>query len=359
MNREVTARFFPLPPGVAEADPRRLALALDLPHGEPWGWALAQAVLAAEELATRLSEGAPAGLVRLVEEELAELRDLRNRLREAHPLPDLGTRPATEAEWAALKVLEAGDAGDLAGVYRRYGRAPFVCRSAFVWNRELTPVARPAPASFDELVGYEDAIRQLRRLVERFLKGRPVPPVLLYGARGTGKSTAVRALVSAYGEQGLRLIEVMPDGLERLPLLYQKLWGLPQRFVLFLDDLAFDADDQRYRLLKSLLEGALFARPANTMILATGNRRNLVRETWADREGPAAFDQREETLSFADRFGVVITFPPFDKRRYLQAVERHLGRPLDPETEARAVKFALEGRGFSGRAARQFALLAG
>ncbi len=359
MAPEVTTRFFPLPPGVAEADPRALALALDLPHGEPWGWALAQAILSGRQLARLLIEAAPAGLIRLVEEELAELAELRDRLRKARPVSDLGTRPATEAEWAALKVLEAGDAAALAEVYRRYGRAPFVCRRAFVWNRTLVPVPRPAPASFDQLVGYEAELGRLRRLVERFLKGRPVPPVLLYGARGTGKSTAVRALVPAYAERGLRLVEVMPEGLDRLPELYRELWGLPQRFVLFLDDLAFDADDQRYRKLKSLLEGSLFARPENTLILATGNRRNLVRETWDDREGPAAFDQREETLSFADRFGVVITFPPFDKARYLKAVERHLGRRLEAEIEARALTFALEGRGFSGRTARQFAELVG
>ncbi len=351
--------LLPLDRALLEADPAALALNFDLPHGEPWGWALAQTLLGARELAQTLLGAEPPGLLALVEDELKRLRELREQLRNTRPLADLGVRPARKAEWAALKVLESGGARDLREVYQNFGYAPFACQNAFVWNRRLEVVAHPDPADLDDLVGYEAQKRTLTRLAERFLSGKPVPPTLLYGARGSGKSTAVRALLSAYAEQGLRLIELFPKGLFRLPELYEALFGLPQRFVLFLDDLAFDADDERMRTLKSLLEGSLYKRPENTWIVATGNRRNLVRESWADREGPAAWDTAEELRSLADRFGVVITFPPFDRETYLKAVAHHLGRELDEELMAKALRFAGEGRGFSGRSARQFAELFG
>ena len=347
----------PLDQSLLEGDPTRLALQANLPHGEPWGWALAQSLLNARDLARSLASAEPPGLIALLEEELGRLRELRNTLRERHPLADLGVRPATEGEWAALRVLEEGGARELAQVYRRYGRAPFVCHGSFVFDGSLEPVPKPEPASLDELIGYDEQKHKLIRLTERFLKGKPVPPTLLYGARGSGKSSAVRALLFAYGQRGLRLIEIFPEGLDRLPKLYDELDGLPQRFLLFLDDLAFDADDTRTRKLKSLLDGSLFARPRNTWIVATSNRRNLVREAWSDREGPAAWDQTEELRSVADRFGVVITFPPFDRAHYLQAVAHHLERELDEKTTAAALRFAGEGRGFSGRTARQFAEL--
>ena len=349
----------PLDRAILEADPGALALQFDLPHGEPWGWALAQTLLGAKELARTLTKAEPPGLLALVEEELKNLRALRERLRSTRPLADLGVRPASAAEWAALKVLEEGGPRDLAEVYRRHGRAPFACQRAFVWERGLSVVAHPEPADLEALVGYEAQKQRLVRLAERFLSGKPVPPTLLYGARGSGKSTAARALLFSYAERGLRFVELFPEGLLRLPELYDELRGLPQRFVLFLDDLAFDADDERMRTLKSLLEGSLFARPENTWILATGNRRNLVRESWADREGPAAWDTGEELRSLADRFGVVIAFPPFDRETYLKAVAHHLGRELDEELTSQALRFAGEGRGFSGRTARQFAELFG
>ena len=349
----------PLDRALLEGDPHALALRFDLPHGEPWGWALAQALLSAHALARTLARAEPPGLLALVEEELARLRELRERLRERHPLADLGVRPASSGEWAALKALEEGGARDLARVYREHGRAPFVCHAAFVWNDRLEPVPHPEPAELGDLVGYAHQKKELVRLAERFLSGKPVPPTLLYGARGSGKSTAARALLSAFAERGLRFVELFPEGLFHLPELYEELRGLPYRFVLFLDDLALDAGDERTAKLKSLLEGSLFARPANTWILATTNRRNLVRETWADREGPAAWDTEEELRSLADRFGVVITFPPFDRERYLEAVAHHLGRPLDERTQEAALRFAAHGRGFSGRTARHFAELFG
>jgi len=349
----------PLDPALLEGDAHALALGYDLPHGEPWGWALAQALLGARELARALLTANPPGLLALADDELKNLRRLREELRNRQPLSDLGVRPAHEAEWAALKVLESGDARDLVQVYRSYGHAPFACKGAFVFENQALPVENPGLPRLSDLVGYQEQKRTLTKLAERFLKGRPVPPTLLYGARGSGKSTAVRALLTEYQKEGLRLIELFPESLFRLPELYATLRPLPQRFLLFLDDLALDADDEKARLLKSLLEGSLYARPENLWIVATSNRRNLVRESWADREGPAAWDTAEEIRSLADRFGVVITFPPFDQETYLKAVAHHLGRELNDALKERALRFAGEGRGFSGRSARQFAELYG
>ena len=353
-------RLVPLPPALLGPDPVQALLEEPLPHGEPWGWRLARALLEARPLARRFLEGTPAGLLRLVAEDLDRLRAWRQRLQDEHALSDMGCREAGEAEWAALAVLERGDAEDLVELYRRYGHAPFSLHTAFVWNGTLEPVRHPEPSDEAVLVGYEPQLEALHENVERFLAGRPALPTLLYGARGTGKSTAVKALRVRYGERGLRLVEVLPEGLEALPALLDELRGLPQRFVLYLDDLAYDADDPGWRKLKTLLDGALWAMPENALWIATSNRKNLVREGWSDRPDPGAepgaWDAVQEKLALADRFGLHLTFPPFDQRLYLRAVARHLGQSeLDEATREAALRFARAAHGFSGRTAKQFA----
>ncbi|GIW24800.1 MAG: hypothetical protein KatS3mg069_1067 [Meiothermus sp.] len=184
--------------------------------------------------------------------------------------------------------------------------------------------------------------------------------MLLYGARGTGKSTSVKALRTQYADRGLRLIEVLADGLEQLPALLELLAPLPYKFVLYMDDLAFAGDDERFHKLKALLEGAVYERPSNVLVVATSNRRNLVTQHWSDRPAPdandpASWDTLQDKLALADRFGLVLTFPPFDQQLYLEAVAYILGHELDEATHQAALQFALEGRGFSGRTARHFA----
>ncbi|ADR36407.1 protein of unknown function DUF815 [Oceanithermus profundus DSM 14977] len=353
-------RLIPLPEGLLGPDPVRALLAEPLPHGDPWGWLLARALFGAEALARRFLDGTPAGLLRLVDEDLERLRALRSWLQASHALSDLGCREALAAEWAALEVLDQGGAENLVELFRTHGHAPFALYSAFVWTGALEPVPHPDPADEGVLVGYEPQLARLRANVERFLSGKPALPVLLYGARGTGKSTAVKALRTRYAERGLRLVEVLPEGLERLPSLLERVRGLPQRFVLYIDDLAYDAADPGWRKLKLLLDGAVWAAPDNVLFVATSNRKNLIRERWSDRPDPdaepAAWDGVQEKLALADRFGLQLTFPPFDQKLYLRAVARHLGREeLDEATRAEALRFAMEGRGFSGRTARQFA----
>ena len=355
-------RLIALPPRLFDADPIPALLEHPLPHGDPWGWLLAQALFESEPLARRFLRSYPAGLIRIVNEDLERLRALRSWLQERYALSDLGCREATAAEWAALEVLERGDAEQLAALYRSQGFAPFSCTSAFTWNGELSPVKYPDPVDLDELVGYEKQLNILINNVRRFLQGKPALSTLLYGARGTGKSTAVKALRSKFADEGLRIIEVLPEGLFLLPKLLEQLRDLPQRFLLYIDDLSYDAGDPGWRKLKALLDGAVWATPKNTLLIATSNRKNLVREGWSDRPDPGsepgAWDTLQEKLALADRFGLHITFPPFDQKLYLQAVAHHLDKnQLDEDTRAAALRFALNGHGFSGRSAKQFASL--
>ena len=235
-------------------DPRRLLLELDLPHGEPWGWAFAQGILSSAALALRLYHGLPAGLAALLRKDLEDLRSLLGKLKHEYPLADLGGRTATEAEWAALRLLESGTSEDLPALYRSFGVFPFVQHSAFFWDGKLIPVAHPDPVDFSELVGYHEAIHALKHNTERFLDDIPSLSVLLYGARGTGKSTAVKALRTTYENKGLKLVEVLREGQNDLSDLLELLRPLPYHFVLYLDDLAYSDAETSYRRLKALLE---------------------------------------------------------------------------------------------------------
>ncbi|GIW28183.1 MAG: hypothetical protein KatS3mg070_1546 [Meiothermus sp.] len=332
-----------------------------VPKGEPWAWVLAQRILASEAVPRRLlCEPLSPGLAAWIDEELARLRRELEHLRKQYPYADFGNREPSPAEVEALDVLLRGSSMDVQALYRIYGYGIYTHHSAFVFDGQVRAVEKPDPARFDDLVGYTRQIGMLRTNIERFLAGKPAVPMLLYGARGSGKSTSVKALRTHYAERGLRLVEVLSEGLDQLPLLMEELAPLPFRFVLFMDDLAFAEGDERFHRLKVLLEGAVYERPANVLVVATSNRRNLVSQHWAERpdpnaSDPASWDTLQDKLALADRFGLVLTFPPFDQQLYLEAVAHLLGRELDPDTRTAALQFALGGRGFSGRTARHFA----
>ena len=231
---------------------------------------------------------------------------------------------------------------------------------------ELVPVTRPALPALEDLVGIERQKAEALRNTCQFVAGRPANNVLLWGARGTGKSSLVKALLRALAPQGLRLVAVDRDGLADLPLLVEILADRPERYLLYCDDLAFEHGEAAYLGLKSVLEGGLVELPPNVLVYATSNRRHLLPEPAVDNLAGAPGGEihpdeaADARLSLADRFGLWLSFPPFDQARYLEAV-RHwlarLGAPLEPwaEIEREALRWAMARGSRSGRTAWQFA----
>ncbi len=327
-------------------------LDLDLPRGEPWGYAFAQCLLRAP-WAWRALRPTP-GLMQLIRQDLEALSQELEQRRTAYPLSDLGERPPHPAEEEALAALLARNPEALTRVLQTHGPYPFALYRAFRFSGEVHPRTFRLPRE-DELIGYEAQLEALKANALRFLSGKPALHILLYGARGTGKSTAAKSLLHL---PQARMVEVESKALAHLENLLERLALVPHRFFLFLDDLSLDPEEEAFHHLKALLEGSLEGPPDNVLLLATSNRRHLVRhqgENPLPGADPSAWDELQDTLALSERFGLVLTFPPFDKTLYLKAVAHHLGRSLTPEEEREALRFALQ-KGFSGRVARQFAL---
>ncbi len=245
--------------------------------------------------------------------------------------------------------------------YRDHGAGPFARHRAFLWeNGRLLPVPAPDIPAPDTLIGYRMQRSQVEENTRALLSGRLVNNVLLYGESGTGKSATVKSLLSLPDAEDLRLIEIEKNSVHQMPQLIRSLFGLRQKFILFIDDLAFDQDDRTYGVLKTILEGGLEPRPANVTIYATSNRRNLVRQTFSDRAGDEV--DRDETIqektALADRFGLRICYLGLAMQEYLELVE-HLAekegvRLSKEELHARAVRWDVRHPGRSPRTAQQF-----
>jgi hypothetical protein len=253
----------------------------------------------------------------------------------------------------------------LATYYQQQGTGIFADYKALRWQSgQLVGIAYPDPIQVTNLAGYELQKAALLKNTEFLLQGYPALHVLLYGSRGSGKSSLVKGLLHQYGDRGLRLIEVAKSDLCDLPLIVDQVRDRPQKFILFVDDLSFEEDDEAYKALKVVLEGNLTARPQNVVVYATSNRRHLIREFFGDRPRPKDADEIhnwdtvQEKLSFSDRFGLTLTFEPADQPTYLQIVAhlaQQAGIPLEPaELEYQALQWATRHNGRSGRTARQF-----
>lgn len=236
------------------------------------------------------------------------------------------------------------------------GSGIFAKYRAFQWaDGGLHPIENTDPIRLSDLKNYEAQRNQVIDNTVCFLSGKPAQNVLLYGDRGTGKSSTVKALLNEY--EGLRMIELSKNDVAVLPKLFRELRDIPLHFIITIDDLTFSENDDRFGILKAALEGSLSARPENILIYATTNRRKIVKETVADREINGA-DSIDESMSLADRFGLFITFVKPNREGYLDivrklAADRALSVP-DDRLCAAADRFSVKRGGYSPRIAKQF-----
>lgn len=265
-----------------------------------------------------------------------------------------------------------GLAEKLAEYHSQHGSGIFSEYMAFVWKHGssggyLEGVESPDPVSFADLVSYEMERSAVVENTEQFLSRHPANNILLYGTKGTGKSVTVKALLNEYGNRGLRMIEVPNKYLADFPEIIRQLSGRGQKFILFIDDLAFEDNEENYTAIKAALEGGLERKPDNVLVYATSNRSHLIKERFSDRAGFAsgdpddevhAVDTMQEKLSLSDRFGITVVFTPPDKNKYLDIVDgiaERRGLDVDKEYLHReALKWELRFNGRSPRTARQF-----
>lgn len=238
------------------------------------------------------------------------------------------------------------------------------------WRRQfgqglLQPVTTLNCPPWDALTGIDAQKAELERNTRQFLNGLPTNNVLLAGSRGCGKSSLIKALLPRHAKKGLRLVEVEREDLVDLPDIGARLKDLPWRFILFSDDLSFESGDAAYKPLKAALDGSVAGLPENVLICATSNRRHLMPEFFAENEAaqhlggevrPA--ESIEEKISLSDRFGLTLTFWPFNQDDYLAIVASWvaaLGGVVTNPMRQEAINWATSRGGRSGRIARQFA----
>lgn len=258
--------------------------------------------------------------------------------------------PRPEIDWSRC----------LAARWQRDGRSGF-----------LLPLEVSLDIRLSDLIGVDLQREQLGRNTRQFLDGMPANHALLWGSRGTGKSSLVRALLAEYAASGLRLIEIERDHLADLPRVVEQLHKLPQRFVLFCDDLSFEAGEGDYRVLKSVLDGSLEQAPDNVLLYATSNRRHLVPEKQSDNENWKMIDGElhpneavEDKIALSDRFGLWLSFYPFTQEHFLNVVEHWISQLAkgpglswgrDEELDKAAIRWATGRGNRNGRCAYQFA----
>ncbi|MBR1690491.1 MAG: ATP-binding protein [Oscillibacter sp.] len=327
-------------------------------HTDNWSQYLCGVVMESENICIRSCARGPLSpvLQSSLDRELRFLDGLA-RLR----LSDLPGAPDFLTGWVTEDV-------DLPARYRRrmeevtiWGYGLFAHYHVFtVEDGRLVPVKHPDPQTLDQLPGYEREREKIVANTVALLEGRPANNVLLYGDAGTGKSSAVKAIANAYADRGLRLVEVKKNQLYQIPDLMDALAENPLKFILFIDDLSFTANDDNFAALKAILEGSVGGRAANIAVYATSNRRHLIKETLSDREGDDihAADTRQELMSLSARFGLTVTFASPDRDRYLRIVSelaRQYGVEMgETELAVRSEAFAIRAGGRSARVAKQF-----
>lgn len=274
----------------------------------------------------------------------------------------LKTLPAWETGEAASPLNRnwKNQIDELITYHQKNGYGMYSKYTAFIWrDHALCPIAGTDPILLTDLKNYETQRQKVIDNTESFVNGYPSNNVLLYGDRGTGKSSTVHAILNEYAKHGLRMIEISKDDITDLNLIREQLAQCPMKFIIFIDDLCFDSHDDSFGKLKAALEGSLSGRKPNTIIYATSNRRHLIKESFSDRENDInRNDIMQEQLSLSDRFGLCITFINPDKKGYLDIVDKIAAdRSLDVDKDKLhlvAEQWASRKGGRSPRCARQF-----
>lgn len=227
-------------------------------------------------------------------------------------------------------------------------------------GNRIVPVINPDQTRLSSLIDYKREQQIILDNTVALLEGKPAANILLTGDAGTGKSSTVKAVVNELHDRGLRILEVRKEQLHAIPAILDELNTNPLKFILFIDDLSFQKDDDNFSALKAILEGSVSAKSRNVVIYATSNRRHLVKESFSQRDGDDIHrnDTMQEVISLSERFGIQVTFQKPGKETYLGIV-RHLaqekGVTMDTaELEMLAERFALGRGGRSARAATQF-----
>lgn len=337
-------------------------------HTTNWGSYLSAAVLEAETVCVRQAASgtlAPA-LQTALDSELAFLQALCG-LTLDELLAAAGSATGQAQELAFLPRWEISSI-DLPAAYAqrmsevgKKGYGMFAKHHVFtVENGQLVPVKYPDPQRLSELPGYEKEREKVIANTKALLAGMPANNVLLYGDAGTGKSSAVKAIANEFAPEGLRLVEVKKNQLYQIPDLMDKLAANPLKFILFIDDLSFTANDDNFAALKAILEGSVGGRAKNIAVYATSNRRHLIKETLTDRTGDDIHeaDTRQELMSLSARFGLTVTFQRPEKARFetilAELAKQHgIDMPMD-QLLVKAEAFAIRAGGRSPRVAKQF-----
>ncbi len=240
------------------------------------------------------------------------------------------------------------------------------------WHGRFVGHASVDEMALSDLLHIDKQKAALIENTEQFLAGFPANNALLWGARGTGKSSLIHAILQGYKDNGLRLVEVRKEDLRELANIVERLAGIPYKFIVFCDDLSFEVNDPSYKQLKSALEGSIFKTAANVLIYATSNRRHLVPEHMSDNlqarmvQGELhEAEAVEEKISLSDRFGLWLSFYPFKQDVYLDVVRHWVARLAelhnttldvdDDELRAAALRWALARGARNGRSAQYFA----
>jgi len=237
---------------------------------------------------------------------------------------------------------------------------------AAIWRQQknkLRTIGTIDPVNLETLIGIEEQKKALVRNTQRFIEGQPANNALLWGARGTGKSSLIKAILNNFKDKNLRLIEIFKNDLHNLFDIVDEIRELPQKFIIYCDDFSFDENENTYRVLKTVLDGSIEQPPENIILYATSNRRHLMPEKMQDNLDSKIIggdlhysDTIEDKISLSDRFGLWLSFYQPNQEGYLQIVDSYFSDYSGNRNELHeaAKKFSMSRASRSGRTAKQF-----